>query len=35
VRLRAIAAELAAGSYGLTPVLFVWRGGKFEVLDGK
>jgi uncharacterized protein YtpQ (UPF0354 family) len=35
VRLRAIAAELAAGPYGLTPVLFVWRGGKFEVFDGK
>ncbi len=35
VRLRALAAELAAGPYGLTPVLFVWRGGKFVVFDGK
>ena len=34
VRLRALAAELAAGPYGLTPVLFVWRGGKFVVFDG-
>jgi uncharacterized protein YtpQ (UPF0354 family) len=34
-RLRALAAELAAGPYGLTPLLFVWRGGKFEVFDGK
>lgn len=35
VRLRALAAELAAGPYGLTPVLFVWRSGKFVVFDGK
>jgi len=34
-RLRALAAELAAGPYGLTPALFVWRGGKFVVFDGK
>jgi uncharacterized protein YtpQ (UPF0354 family) len=35
VRLRALAAELAAGPYGLTPVLFVWRSGRFVVFDGK
>jgi uncharacterized protein YtpQ (UPF0354 family) len=29
--LRAIAAEVAALPYGLTPALFVYRGGKFEV----
>jgi uncharacterized protein YtpQ (UPF0354 family) len=33
--LRALAAELAAGPYGLTAALFVWRGGKFVVFDGK
>ncbi len=34
-RLRALAVELATGPYGLTPALFVWRGGKFVVFDGK
>lgn len=28
-RLHALAAEIAAGPYGLTPTLFVYRGGKF------
>ena len=28
-RLRAMAAELAAGTYALTPTLFVYRDGKF------
>ena len=32
-RLRAVAAGLARGPYGLTPVLFVYRGGKFVKLD--
>lgn len=34
-RLRALAAELAAGPYGLTPALFIDRDGKFVPLDGK
>jgi uncharacterized protein YtpQ (UPF0354 family) len=32
-KLRAIAAEVAAAPYGLTPALFVYRGGKFVVFD--
>ena len=32
-RLRAVAAGLARGPYGLTPVLFAYRGGKFVKLD--
>jgi uncharacterized protein YtpQ (UPF0354 family) len=32
-RLRTVAAGLAHGPYGLTPVLFVYRGGKFVKLD--
>lgn len=32
-KLRAIAAEIAAAPYGLTPALFVYRGGKFEVFS--
>jgi uncharacterized protein YtpQ (UPF0354 family) len=34
-RLRALAAELANGPYGLTPQLLVYRNGKFVVFDGK
>jgi uncharacterized protein YtpQ (UPF0354 family) len=33
-RLRAISAELAAGPYGLTPDLLVYRDGKFVKFDG-
>lgn len=33
VRLRALAAEIAAGAYGLTQTLFVYRDGKFVRLD--
>jgi uncharacterized protein YtpQ (UPF0354 family) len=32
-RLHALAAEIAAGPYGLTPTLFVYRGGKFVKFD--
>jgi uncharacterized protein YtpQ (UPF0354 family) len=32
-KLRALAAEIAAGPYGLTTVLFVYRGGKFVKFD--
>ena len=31
--LRALAAELARGPYGLTPALFVYRGGKWVTFD--
>jgi hypothetical protein len=34
-RLRALAADLATGPYALTPVLFVYRGGKFVAFDDK
>lgn len=33
VRLRALAAEIAAGAYGLTAALFVYRDGKFVRFD--
>jgi uncharacterized protein YtpQ (UPF0354 family) len=33
VRLRALAAEIAAGAYGLTQTLFVYRDGKFVRFD--
>jgi len=33
-RLRTISSELAAGPYGLTPDLLVYRGGKFVKFDG-
>jgi uncharacterized protein YtpQ (UPF0354 family) len=33
-RLRKVAADLASGPYGLTPVLFVYRNGKFLKFDG-
>jgi uncharacterized protein YtpQ (UPF0354 family) len=33
-RLRTMAAELAVGPYALTPVLFVYRDGKFVKFDG-
>jgi hypothetical protein len=33
--LRAIAAELAAGPYGLSSALFVYRDGKFKVFGRK
>ncbi len=34
-RLRAMAAELAAGPYGLTPALFVYRDGKFVKFEAE
>ncbi len=34
-RLRALAAELATGPYALTPILFVYRDGKFVPFDAK
>jgi uncharacterized protein YtpQ (UPF0354 family) len=33
-RLRALAPEIAAGAYGLTATLFVYRGGKFVRFEG-
>lgn len=33
-RMRAVAAELAAGPYGLTPDLLIYRDGKFAKFDG-
>ena len=33
-RMRALAAELATGPFALTPLLFVYRGGKFVIFDG-
>jgi len=35
MRLRALAADLAAGPYGLTASLFVYRGGKWLKFAGK
>ena len=34
-RLRKVATDLAKGPYALTPVLFVFRGGKFVAFDDK
>ncbi len=34
-RLRAVAADIAAGPYALTSTLFVYRDGKFVTFDGK
>lgn len=34
-RLRIVASELATGPYGLTPTLFVYRGGKFREFDSR